>query len=163
LVKQEIMRVSRALRGVTCGSLRYGKTGSTCSRVTRKLKLMRMTPKIYVYGTCDTCRKALRFLNAAKIPHDAIPIVENPPAASELKRMLGHLKARGGSLKNLFNTSGQVYRELGIGAKLQAGMTEAEAIALLAKNGKLIKRPFLLLSKDGTVGFKEAEWKALLR
>jgi arsenate reductase len=134
-----------------------------CSDLPRKLNLTGMTSQIYIYEACDTCRKAIRFLNAAKFPHDAIPIVENPPTASELKRMLAYLKERGGSLKNLFNTSGQVYRELGVGKKLADGMTEAEAIALLAKNGKLIKRPFLLLENDGLVGFKEDEWKTRIR
>lgn len=118
--------------------------------------------KAYLYKNCDTCRKAQKFLDARKISYEEIPIVETPPSPSELKRMLGYLKGRGGSLKNLFNTSGQAYRELKISEKLQKGMTESEALSLLAKNGKLIKRPFLLTDGDGTVGFKEAEWKSLL-
>lgn len=77
--------------------------------------------------------------------------------------MLGYLTARGGTFKNLFNTSGQVYRELDIAQKIKDGMTEAQALALLSKNGKLVKRPFLFVGNDGTVGFKEAEWKALLK
>jgi arsenate reductase len=147
------------LRDMRATALRF----RTCSASRRKLNPYDMASRIYVYDACDTCRKAIRFLNAAKFPHDAIPIVEEPPTPSELKRMLGYVKARGGSLKNLFNTSGQVYRELGVGQKLAAGMTEAETIALLAKNGKLIKRPFFLLENDGLVGFKEGEWKARIR
>jgi arsenate reductase len=72
--------------------------------------------------------------------------------------MLGHL---GGELKKLFNTSGQVYREMKLGEKLPT-MSEAQALKLLAANGKLIKRPFLLAARGGAVGFKEAEWKKLL-
>jgi len=41
-------------------------------------------------------------------------------------------------------------------------MKANEAIALLAQHGKLIKRPFLLSNHGGAVGFKEAEWQALL-
>jgi len=42
-------------------------------------------------------------------------------------------------------------------------MTEEQAIDLLADNGKLIKRPFLLNnSKNGIVGFKEADWQAFV-
>jgi arsenate reductase-like glutaredoxin family protein len=41
-------------------------------------------------------------------------------------------------------------------------MTKDEAIKLLSKNGKLIKRPFLLTNNNGTVGFKEETWKKLL-
>ena len=37
-------------------------------------------------------------------------------------------------------------------------MGEAEALALLAKNGKLVKRPFVL---TGSAGFREEEWGKL--
>ena len=119
--------------------------------------------KVYEYKNCSTCQKALKYLDGKKIKYEKIPIVEQPPSPTELKRMLGHLKAKGGSLKNLFNTSGVQYRELGISEKLKNGMSESEALALLAKNGKLIKRPFLLTSDDGTVGFKQDEWAKLLK
>ena len=62
-----------------------------------------------------------------------------------------------GDLKKLFNTSGQLYRELEISKKLP-DMTTEQALALLSKNGKLIKRPFILASDFGMVGFKENEW-----
>jgi arsenate reductase-like glutaredoxin family protein len=38
-------------------------------------------------------------------------------------------------------------------------MTKKEIISLLASNGNLIKRPFVLSDKFGLVGFKEEEWK----
>jgi len=38
-------------------------------------------------------------------------------------------------------------------------MSESEALKLLASNGKLIKRPFLISDKVHLVGFKEDEWK----
>jgi arsenate reductase len=114
--------------------------------------------KIYEYSNCSTCKKALKFLDAKKAPYDKVAIVDQPPTLAELKTMLGYL---GGELKKLFNTSGQVYREMKLGEKLPS-MTEAQALKLLAANGKLIKRPFLLASKGGAVGFKEAEWKKLL-
>src|SRR5579862_3770109 len=103
-----------------------------------------MANKVYEYKNCSTCQKALKYLDAKNKKYERIPIVEQPPTAAELKKMLGYLKADGGSLKNLFNTSGQQYRELKISDKIKDGMTEEQAIALLAKNGKLIKRPFLL-------------------
>ena len=82
---------------------------------------------------------------------------------TELKKMLDYLKAEGETFKKLFNTSGVQYRELNISEKLKSGMTEKEAIELLSKNGKLIKRPFLLTDTSGTVGFKEDVWKRLLK
>jgi arsenate reductase len=119
--------------------------------------------KIYEYSGCSTCKKALKFLDEKKQAYEKIPIVEQPPSLAELKLMLQHLKAAGLSLKNLFNTSGVQYRELKIADKLKAGMSEAEALKLLSQNGKLIKRPFLLTAKDGTVGFKPETWSKLIR
>jgi len=118
--------------------------------------------KVYEYPACSTCKKALKFLETRKIKFEKIPIVEKPPKLSELKKMLEYLREDGGDLKNLFNTSGVQYRELGIAQKLKEGMSEKDALALLAKNGKLIKRPFILTDRWGVVGFKEERLKTLL-
>lgn len=122
-----------------------------------------MPIKFYQYKTCSTCQKALKFLESKKLAFENIPIVDQPPTVTELKVMLGYLKADGGTFKNLFNTSGVVYREQNISQKIKDGMSEDEALKMLSKNGKLIKRPFLLTGKNGTVGFKEDVWKKLLR
>lgn len=114
--------------------------------------------KVYEYKACSTCKKALKFLKDNDIEHKAIPIVDSPPSKSELKKMLKFLD---GEIKKLFNTSGQVYRELGLKDKV-GSMSADEAIDLLSQNGKLIKRPFLISSSVGTVGFKEATWNELL-
>ena len=113
-----------------------------------------MPIKIYEYAGCSTCRNALKYLDAKKKNYERVPIVEQPPTVSELRTMLGYLKASGKTFKNLFNTSGEQYRTLKIGERIKAGMTEQEAIALLSKNGKLIKRPFLLTASGGTAGFQ---------
>lgn len=115
--------------------------------------------KIYEYSNCDTCRKALQFLDSKKISYEKIAITENPPPLNELKKMLQFIKSEGGGFKNLFNTSGVLYREMQISQKLKDGLTEAQALDLLAKNGKLIKRPFLLSEKYGMVGFKKEIWE----
>ena len=122
-----------------------------------------MKIKVYEFKNCSTCQKALKFLDAKKIAYEKIPIVDQPPSLAELKKMLDYLKAEGETFKKLFNTSGVQYRELNISEKLKAGFTEKEALDLLSKNGKLIKRPFLLTETSGTVGFKEEKWKKLLQ
>lgn len=118
--------------------------------------------KVYEYENCSTCKSALKFLNEKGVKYEKVCIVDTPPTESELKRMLGFIKAAGGALKNLFNTSGVIYREKNIAAKLKEGMTESEAIKLLSGNGKLIKRPFLLTKNGGTVGFKPKVWEELI-
>ena len=121
-----------------------------------------MTIKIYEYAGCSTCRKALKYLDARNTKYQKVPIVEQPPSVRELEAMLGYLKASGKTFRNLFNTSGEQYRSLRIGERIKAGMTEQEAIALLSKNGKLIKRPFLLTDKGGATGFQAEVWDDLV-
>ena len=116
---------------------------------------MRMALRIYAYEKCDTCRKALRFLKERGVAHEVIPIREQPPTEKELRTMLKHV----GALRRLFNTSGLDYKALGLSQKLPT-MSEDAAITLLAGNGNLIKRPFLLTKDWGTTGFKEDEWAA---
>ena len=118
-----------------------------------------MKVRIYEYGKCSTCRNALKFLDRKGVQYERVSIVDTPPTLQELKLMLGEV---GGDIRRLFNTSGQVYRELKIGEKLP-GLSTDQAFDLLAKHGKLVKRPFAVLSrgggKKGLVGFREDEWK----
>ena len=116
-----------------------------------------MSLRVWAYAGCDTCRKALKFLNERGVAHEVIAIREQPPAVAELRRMLGHV---GGDLRRLFNTSGQDYRTMKMSERLPALMVE-EALALLAKNGNLVKRPFALSKTSGVVGFKPEEWERL--
>lgn len=121
-----------------------------------------MSIKFYEYSKCTTCQKALKFLEAKKIKFQKLAIVETPPTVSELKKMIVHLEKQGGSFKNLFNSSGIQYRELKMADKLKNGLSEKEALEILSKNGKLVKRPFVLSDDVGLVGFKEELWKKLL-
>lgn len=112
--------------------------------------------KLYGYIKCDSCRKAIKWLDAKNISYESIQIRETPPSIDELKQMLESL----GSLKKLFNVSGMDYRSMGMKDKLPT-ISEDEALELLASNGNLIKRPFVVGSKVATVGFKEAVWEEL--
>ncbi len=113
--------------------------------------------KLYTYKNCGTCRKAVKYLESRGLEIEAIPIRDQPPGKAELKKML---KIYSGELKKLFNTSGQDYRALDMKNRLPS-MGVDEAIDLLSQNGNLIKRPFLLTDKSGTVGFRESDWEKL--
>ena len=113
--------------------------------------------KVYAYKNCSSCQKALKYLDQRKIPYQLLPIVEQPPSLTELQQMLEHVD----SFRNLFNTSGTLYRELKIADRLKAGLTQDEALQLLAEHGKLIKRPFLLGEKVAAVGFQPKKWDQL--
>lgn len=113
---------------------------------------------VYAYKGCDTCRKALKWLNERGIPHEVKAIRETPPTVAELKAALA---AFGGDLRPLFNTSGGDYRELGLKDKLPA-MTADEAVALLSMNGNLVKRPFVVGKGVVLARFKPDEWSKAL-
>ena len=115
--------------------------------------------KVYAYSGCSTCKSALKFLKDRKVAHEVLAIRETPTTKAELKRMLAVYE---GNLKKLFNTSGQDYRTMGLGEKLDA-MSVDEALTLLSANGNLVKRPFVLTKDGGMVGFKADEWEKLLR
>ena len=112
--------------------------------------------KVYTYAKCSTCRKAVKFLRERLIPFEEVPIRETPPSLAELKSML-----EGRSLKALFNTSGLDYKALGLSGKL-AKMSAVEALGLLAKNGNLVKRPFVIGKDVRLVGFDEEAWESAL-
>lgn len=115
--------------------------------------------KLYQYPNCSTCRKAIKFLRDNNVEFTSIDITVQPPTKKELRLML---KVYEGNVRKLFNTSGVAYRELNMKEKLPT-MDDVSAIELLAGNGKLIKRPFLLSSDSaGVVGFNEEQWRSLL-
>ena len=74
----------------------------------------------------------------------------------------GWHSASGLPLKKFFNTSGQVYKALGLKDRLP-DMSEEEQLQLLAGDGMLVKRPLLILDSGRVlVGFKEADWASEL-
>jgi arsenate reductase len=116
--------------------------------------------KVYHYAKCSTCQNAIKWLKARGVKFTEHAIRETPPAEEELEAML---KAHGGNMRRIFNTSGMDYRALGLSEKLPA-MNTAEALALLRTNGMLVKRPFALDVTAGVflTGFREAEWEESL-
>lgn len=113
---------------------------------------------VYTYAHCSTCRDAVRWLREHAIAFEERPIYQTPPSVSELHRMLA---LQHGELRRLFNTSGLEYRALDLKTRLP-GLSDAQALALLAGNGRLVKRPFLLGKNVGLLGFKPDAWTAAL-
>jgi arsenate reductase (glutaredoxin) len=116
---------------------------------------MRRALKVYAYAGCDTCREASQFLRDRRVEFDEIAIRETPPSLPELKTMA----AAYGSIRKLFNSSGADYKSLKLSATLP-GMSEEEALSLLASNGNLVKRPFLIRDGVRLVGFNQVDWEA---
>ena len=60
-------------------------------------------------------------------------------------------------LKKFFNTSGMLYKELGLKDKLLE-MSEEEQLKLLSTDGMLVKRPLVVGEKTVLTGFSEKAW-----
>ena len=105
------------------------------------------------YPKCSTCQKAKKWLDEHHISYELRDIKEENPGYEELAAW--HQRS-GLPLKRFFNTSGLLYKSMGLKDKLP-GMSEEEMLQLLATDGMLVKRP--LLGGDFVlVGFKEAQW-----
>jgi arsenate reductase len=117
-----------------------------------------MRVHVYQYPKCGTCRKALKWLDGHGVKHASSDLVADPISLAKLR----DLHARSGlPVARLFNTSGESYRKGGFKDKLRS-MSEAEALAALAKDGKLVKRPIVDTGKAVLVGFDERAYAALL-
>ena len=114
--------------------------------------------KIYTLATCDACRRAVKWLRAQGIAFDERPIRETPPQAAELRAALA---AQGGEVRRLFNVSGRDYRAQKLGEEMPA-MSAAAALALLAENGNLVKRPLVIGDGVALVGFDAKTWARAL-
>lgn len=109
---------------------------------------------VLVYRKCSTCQKALKWLAEHKIFFEERAIVEENPTYEELKEWYGK---SGMPLKKFFNTSGLLYKSMGLKEKLPT-MREEEMLQLLATDGMLVKRPMLVGDDFVLVGFKESVW-----
>ena len=109
------------------------------------------------YPKCSTCRKAKTWLEDHNISYELRDIKEENPTAQELSDWQ---KKSGLPMKKFFNTSGMLYREMGLKDKLKT-MTDREMLDLLATDGMLVKRPILVTGDAVLVGFKEAEYQTV--
>lgn len=110
------------------------------------------------YPKCTTCKRAEKFLDDNRVEYEYRNIKEDNPTYEEIKKWheLSDL-----DIKKFFNTSGQIYRQMGLKDKL-SDMGLDEKYKLLSTDGMLVKRPILIIGDKVTSGFKEDKWKVLL-
>ncbi|HIT90905.1 MAG TPA: arsenate reductase family protein [Candidatus Merdenecus merdavium] len=110
------------------------------------------------YPACSTCKKAKKWLTEKDVKFIERDIKMERPTKEELDLWI---TKSGLDIKKFFNTSGLVYRSLGLKDKLK-DMSREEKIQLLASDGMLVKRPLIIGEDVVLVGFKEAEWEEKL-
>lgn len=106
------------------------------------------------YPKCSTCKKAEQYLQAKGLSFTVRDIKTDNPTVDELRTWY---TASGLPLKRFFNTSGNLYKQLGLKDKLPT-MSEDEQLELLASDGMLVKRPLVIYDGGVLVGFKQAEY-----
>lgn len=111
------------------------------------------------YPKCSTCKKAKKWLVEQNIEFEERNIVEQTPTEEELTKWIQESNLE---IKKWFNTSGLKYKEMNLKEKLET-MSDKEKIKLLASNGMLIKRPIVISDEGILVGFKEENWKKILK
>ena len=114
--------------------------------------------KFICYPKCTTCIRAKKWLDENNAEYEFRDIKLDNPTLAELTAWF---KKSGLPIKKFFNTSGLLYKSMGLKDKLP-NMSEREALELLATDGMLVKRPILVGDDFVLVGFKQAEWEEVL-
>ena len=107
------------------------------------------------YAGCSTCKKALKWLGEHEVDVAVRPIVEAPPSAEELSEWV---PKSGRPVRKWLNTSGLSYRALD--KERVAAAKDEEIMRWLTQDGKLVKRPVVVVGKRVLVGFDEAAYAA---
>ena len=110
---------------------------------------------LYSYPKCSTCRKASKWLNQNNIKYQLIDIVKDPPLKKYLELALIQYSS---DKKKIFNTRGKSFKLIDFDI---LDLTKKQIIELLSNDGKLIKRPFLIINESKLIlGFNESEYNA---
>ena len=111
---------------------------------------------ITVYGlkNCDTCRKALKWLEMRGVEHKFHDLRADGVAKADIEKFAGAV-----GWEKLLNKASTTWRSLDDAEK--QGVTEKKAIALMAKHPALIKRPVFVTGKSLIVGFRDEQKTAL--
>lgn len=106
------------------------------------------------YPPCSTCQKAKKWLDEQGLTYSDRHIKLDNPTFEELDAWE---RESGLELKKFFNTSGLLYKSLGLKDKLPT-MSREEQLRLLASDGMLVKRPLIIQGSVVLTGFREKEW-----
>ena len=111
----------------------------------------------YSYPKCSTCRKASKWLAQNNVKYISKDIVEEPPSKNLLEKALLLLPER----KKIFNTRSKSFKFLDYDIN---DLSNKQIIDLLSNDGKLVKRPFLVIENSIFIlGFNETEYSNTLK
>ena len=123
-----------------------------------KIEVRKMALLVW-YPKCSTCQKAKKKLEELGVKVETRHIVEETPTVKELRAWmtLGGLE-----LKQLYNVSGNLYKELNM-KEQRLRLSEQEQLELLSTHGMLLKRPLLIGAKQVLAGYREAAYESFAK
>ena len=112
----------------------------------------------YSYPKCSTCRRASKWLNQNNINYQFKDIIKEPPSKKYLEVALKQYSL---DIKKIFNTRGKSFKLMDFDI---LDLTKEQIIELLSNDGKLIKRPFLIINESKLLlGFNDSEYAENLK
>ncbi len=103
----------------------------------------------YGYAKCSTCVNAKKVLARLGRPIAEIDITTKPPSPAALRSLIAK---SGRPYTDFLNRSGVQYRERNMKEQVKT-LPEEAIIAMLASEGRLLKRPIVTDGARVTVGF----------
>ncbi len=108
---------------------------------------------LYSYSKCSTCRKASKWLDNKDLKYQLVDILKEPPINMYLSLAFEQYSS---DKKRIFNTRGKAFKSIDLDIN---SLSSEEMIQLLSRDGKLIKRPFLVYEEKKVIlGFNEIEY-----
>jgi len=115
---------------------------------------VRAMAKFYYKSTCSTCRTARKLLQSLGANVEEHDMSKQPLSAAELRALIGERE-----VAPYLNPRNEQYRE----QKLkQNPPSRDQAIALMAENANLVRRPLLVTDHETVFGWDEAAYRRIL-
>lgn len=110
-----------------------------------------------VYGikSCDSVKKALKFLNEHSIPYVFIDFKTSPVGIDKVQEWLNNV-----GVSVLLNTKGTTYRTLGLKS---LDLNDNDKAQWMSKENLLIKRPVIQYKSDVIVGFDLSNYEGIFQ
>jgi Spx/MgsR family transcriptional regulator len=122
--------------------------------VTKQIRGNDIMLTVYGLKTCDTTKKSLKWLERRGVPHRFLDVRAD---GVDLERLT--LWAMEVGWETLMNRGSTTWRNLP--EVIRENVTEDTALALMAENPTLIKRPVIEIDNGLIVGFKPAQQREL--
>lgn len=111
--------------------------------------------KIYGIKTCDSVRKAIKYMKNHKLDYELVDFKVSPVDEQKISSWLDKV-----SINTLFNTRGTTYRTLKL---KEMNLTDSQKQTWLSKENMLIKRPVIEYHGSIIIAFNENTYDEIFK